>query len=123
MDKTNLFTVNGQPLLVPDQGVSFSFEDLDRHDAGRDESGVMHRQMVRNKVGSWTFSYSFVTETERKYMESLFPDTGTFTFGHPDRRDTGKTAQCQAYRSKYSLSWFHAGTGIWKNYGFSIIEC
>lgn len=123
MDTTALFTVNGRPLLVPDQGVSFSFEDLDSHDAGRDESGVMHRHVMRYKVGSWTFSYGFVTEAERKYLEGLFPESGTFTFGYPDRLDTSKTVTCKAYRSKYSLSWLNAKSGVWKNYGFTIIAC
>lgn len=123
MTTTTLFTIDGKPMLLPDEGVGFSFEDLDSSDAGRDESGYMHRSIVRHKVGAWSFSYAFLTEQERSYLEGLFPESGTFTFGHPDRRDTGKTVTCTAYRSKYSLSWFHASKGIWKNYGFSIIEC
>jgi hypothetical protein len=27
------------------------------------------------------------------------------------------------YRSKYSLAWRNAKTGMWNNYKFSIIEC
>ena len=123
MQTTELFTVNGKPIPVPDGEVTFSFEDLDRYDAGRDQSGVMHRQPVRHMVGTWSFRYSFLTEAERKYLESLFPETGTFAFGHPDRLDTARTALCQAYRSQYALSWFRADQGIWKNYSFRIIEC
>ena len=54
---TSLFQINGAPLLVPDAEVTASYEDLDSADAGRDESGVMHRLPVRFKVGSWSFSY------------------------------------------------------------------
>ncbi len=123
MDLTALFTVEGQPLPAPDQGVQCNYEDLDSHDAGRDEAGFMHRSLVRSKVGSWTFSYSHLTEPERAYLEGLFPPGGTFTFGHPDRLDSTKTVTCTAYRSKYNLAWFNARLGLWKNYSFTIIEC
>ena len=120
---TELFLINGKPLLVPDAEVGISYEDLDDADSGRDESGVMHRIPVRYKVGSWEFSYAHLTEQERQYLESLFPDAATFTFTHPDRRDTAKQTRCTAYRSKYSISWKNARTGLWSNYGFRIIQC
>ena len=78
--KTNLFQINGVPMLAPDAEVVSSFEDLDASDAGRDESGFMHRIVVRYKVGSWKFEYSHLTEEEKAYMESLFPDADTFLF-------------------------------------------
>ena len=65
---TELFLINGKPLLVPDEEVGFQYEDLDAADAGRDESGFMHRIMVRNKVGSWSFSYEYLTEEEKNYI-------------------------------------------------------
>ena len=92
MQTTDRFTVNGKPLLLPDAGVTCSFEDLDSYAAGRDQSGVMHRDVVRYKVGSWTFSYGFLTEAEKQYMEGLFPKAATFTFGYPDPVDAGKPA-------------------------------
>lgn len=121
--KTNLFTVNGKPMLVPDQEVTVNYEDLDASDSGRDESGVMHRFVVRYKVASWSFSYSHLTEEEKKYMESLFPASSTFSFGHPNRQDSSKQETTTCYRSKYSLSWKNAATGLWSNYGFQIISC
>lgn len=121
--KTNKFQINGQPMLVPDEGMGFSFEDLDDSTSGRDEGGYMHRFVVRYKVGTWPFSYSTLTEEEKAYMESLFPDAPTFTFTHPDRHDSSRLVQTECYRSKYSLSWYNAITGLWKNYKFNIIEC
>ncbi len=120
---TELFKINGRPMLVPDAEVTVSFEDLDDGDSGRDESGVMHRIPVRYKVGSWGFSYAHLTEAERQYMESLFPDAAEFTFTHPDRQDAEKSVTCTAYRSKYSISWKNARTGLWSNYSFQIIQC
>lgn len=120
---TNLFKVNGKPLLVPDEEVAVNYEDLDSSDSGRDESGVMHRSVVRFKVGSWKFEYSHLTEEERKYMESLFPNAATFQFTHPTRADATKTETTICYRSKFGISWKNARTGLWSGYSFSVIEC
>ena len=122
-ETTNLFLINGKPMLVPDEQVQVSYEDIDSADAGRDESGVMHRIMLRCKLGSWTFSYSHLTEEEKQYMESLFANAATFSFTHPDRLDAAKAVTDKCYRSKYSISWRNARTGIWNGYGFSIIQC
>lgn len=120
---TDLFLINGMPMLVPDAEVGVSYEDLDSADSGRDESGVMHRIPVRYKVGSWAFSYSHLTEEEKQYMEKLFPDAGDFDFTHPDRKDASLSVTSRAYRSKYGISWKNAKTGLWSNYSFHIIQC
>lgn len=122
-DTTELFLINGKPLLVPDSEVGVSYEDLDSADSGRDESGVMHRIPVRYKVASWSFSYEHLTEAEKQYMENLFPDAADFSFTHPSRTDASVAVTTRAYRSKYSISWKNARTGLWNNYSFNIIEC
>lgn len=121
-DTTDKIKINGNSILAPDAGVGFSFEDLDAEDSGRDEAGYMHRDVARYKVGSWSLSYANLTEQEREYMENLFPNTPTFEFTRPDRV-TGEPVTTECYRSKYSISWYNAKTGLWKNYGFNIIEC
>ena len=120
---TELFTVNGKPMLTPDGEVEVSYEDLDASDAGRDEAGFMHRIPVRRKVASWQFSYQWITEEEKQYMEALFGEDATFTFGHPDRVDAGVQVQTECYRSKYSITWRSARTGLWSGDGFTVIEC
>ena len=120
--KTSLFTINGVPMLAPDEDVTVSFEDLDASDSGRDESGVMHRIVVRRKVGTWGFTYSHLTEEERQYMEHLFSDKATFEFGHP-AKSMGLMETSTCYRSKYGISWRNARTGLWSGYSFSIIAC
>ena len=120
---TQLFQVNGKPMLAPDAEVVVSYSDLDASDAGRDESGFMHRIVVRHKVGSWKFSYSHLTEEEKRYMENLFSDAATFQFRHPSRLDADVAEETLCYRSKYDISWKNARTGLWSGYSFSIIEC
>ena len=110
-------------MLAPDAEVVVSYSDLDASDAGRDESGFMHRIVVRHKVGSWKFSYSHLTEEEKRYMENLFSDAATFQFRHPSRLDADVAEETLCYRSKYDISWKNARTGLWSGYGFSIIEC
>lgn len=121
--KTDLFKVNGNPMFAPDADMDFSFEDIDSADTGRDETGTMHRIVVKYKVGTWSFNYSGVTEEEYNYMESLFPDEGTFEFTHPSRHNSDELETTTCYRSKYSISWRHARKGQWRNYKFNIIEC
>lgn len=121
--KTQLFKINGVPMLVPDADVTVSYEDLDASDSGRDESGFMHRIVVRHKVGSWKFEYAHLTEEEKQYMENLFPDAASFLFQHPSRLDASASEQTRCYRSKYGISWRNARTGLWSGYSFSIIEC
>ena len=86
------------------------------------ESGWLHRSVVRYKVASWDFSYNNITEEEKAYLESLFPDAPTFQFGRPDRLDTTKQAVTECYRSQYGISWRNARTGLWSGLKFQIIE-
>ena len=122
-EKTELFQINGLPMLTPDAGVSIGYEDLDHSASGRDEAGYMHRQVVRYKVPYWEFSYASLTEQERQYMESLFPDAPSFTFTHPGRLCADEQERTLCYRSKYAISWRNARTGLWNGYSFRIIAC
>ena len=119
--ETDLFKINGNNMLTPDEDMGMSFEDIDSPETGRNEQGVMKRFVVRYKVGSWSFSYNTLSEEEYRYMESIFPDSGDFNFTHPDRV-TGAPTVTKCYRSKCSIAWKNARTGKWKNYQFNIIE-
>lgn len=120
---TDKFKINGKPIYAPDNEMPFSFEDIDSSDAGRTEDGVMHRSPVRYKVGTWTFKYASVTEAEKQYIESLFPDAPSFEFTHPSRKNSEESEVTTCYRTKYSLNWYSVKKGVWKNYTFNIIEC
>jgi len=118
-----LYLINGVPLLAPDGEVEDSYEDIDSPDTGRDETGRMHRDVVLYKVGKWSFNYNLVTKEDYMYIESIFPDAGTFQFTRPDRRNPDVLVTTTCYRSKYSLAYFSPRRGRWKNYKFNIIEC
>lgn len=120
---TQLFQINGQPMLLPDQEVSVSYEDIDAADAGRDQAGFMHRIPVRHKVASWNFTYAYLTDEEKNYIESLFGDSATFTFTHPSRLDAAVPEDSLCYRSKYTVSWKNARLGLWRDHSFTVIQC
>ena len=100
-----------------------TYTDLDADDTGRDEMGYMHRIVARYKVGTWPFMYSTLTAEEKRYMESLFEDAPDFEFTHPDRLDATKRVPPRAYRPTYKTPGLKAKLGLWKTYGFNIIEC
>lgn len=121
--KTELFQINGKPMFAPDADIDFSYDDLDDADSGRDESGYMHRIVIRYKVMSGAFVFSHISESDMQYMESLFPDEPDFAFTRPSRLDSSVPITTRCYRSKYGISWQNARTGQWRNYKFNIIEC
>lgn len=119
---TVLYQLNGQPILAPDADVEMEFSDLDAADAGRDEGGYMHRAVVRRKVGVWHFTYSHLTGQEYRYMLSILPEEGEFTFTYPDPV-TGTAKTTRAYLSNYGIVWHNSRTDHYRNFKFSIIEC
>ncbi len=120
---TDLFLIDGQPMLAPDEDMEISVEDIDASDSGRDESAVMHRFVVREGVGKWSFSYSHLTQEEYGYMEGLFAGKSSFQFTHPSYTDSTRSVVTTAYRSKHEILWRNAATGQFRNYRFHIIQC
>ena len=123
MRTTDLFTIDGKPVLVPDRDLAFSEEDMETSDSGHDENGNYHRFVLRHNVQSWDFSYSRLSREEYAYMESLFAGKATFRFTYPDCAAGGEASTVTAYRSKHGILWRSAATGQFRNYGFSIIGC
>lgn len=115
------YQIDGVPLLIPDADVSVSRSDLESGDSGRDESGVMHRIVMRQRVNTWSFSYAVLTAEEYRYMEALLAGKPEFTFTYPDADGTVKS--CQAYCAADSITYHNAKLGLYKNYKFDIIQC
>lgn len=115
------FLIDGQPILAPDENVTISYEDLDSSESGRDESGVMHRIVMREGVKKIPLSYAFLNRDDFLYMESLFKGKPHFEVQFRDF--DGSKLSFTAYRSKHSITIQNVRAGIYKNYTFSIIEC
>lgn len=119
---TELYKLDGNCMLAPDADVSMEFTDLDASDAGRDESGYLHRAVVRRKVGVWNFTYAHLTGEEYRYLLSILPEAGEFTFTYPDPA-TGAAKTTRAYLSNYGIVWHNSRTDHYRNLKFSVIEC
>lgn len=121
--KTDFFLIDGKPLLVPDLDVVLTYEDLDASDSGRDESGFMHRMVIRKDVKKWEFVYSSLSQEEYAYMNGLLRNKDMFTFTYPVDGDPSILETCTCYVSKRSITWRSLSTGHFRNYKFSIVEC
>lgn len=123
MTLTDLFQIDGKPMYAPDCDIEPSYSDLDSSDTGRDEGGYMHREVVREKVATWPFSYGSLTDEEYSYTIGLFAGKSTFSFTHPVAGSSSQTATTECYCSKYSIAWRSAVNGLWRNLKFNVIEC
>ena len=121
---TNLLQINGQPLYAPDNDMQWSYTDLDSSDSGRDESGVMHREVVRRRVGTANFVYTRLTDAEYASLTGILDNAGaTFSFTHPARGSSSALVTSTCYCSNDSICWYNAREGLWHNFKFNIIEC
>lgn len=113
--------IDGKPILVPDCDIAIECSDLDDADSGRDETGVMHRIVLREGVKSIQLSYAVLPLEDYRYMESLFKGKSEFAVELRDADD--EVTRFTAYRSKHGIVIHNARAGICKNYKFSLIEC
>ncbi len=112
--------IDYKPMLNPDEGIAIKYTDIEG-ESGRDESGFMHRIVVRSNVRTWTFSYSVLTEQEYVYLKSLYQGKVTFQFTFAG--DEGRTETIQAYCNETSISYQNKRSGLYKNLKLDIIEC
>ena len=121
MQKTELFTIDGQPMLVPDADLSILEEDVVSSDSGYDESGVYHHLGLGKRVRSWDFSYARLTRQEYAYLEKLFAGKDTVCFGFVAFDESWQ--EVTAYRSKRTVLWHNATDDTFRDYRFRITEC
>ena len=115
------FLIDGKPILVPDEGVSIHVEAMEAEDSGKDESGFMHRFLLREKVHTFGLSYSLLTREEYQYMESLF--AGKVNFQVKYRGIDDRPGELMAYRTGHSVSLYDAKRGIYREMQFELQEC
>lgn len=114
--------IDGRPVVAPDAGLEMQMTDLDTQESGRDESGFMHRVILRKDVRTFILQYAFLTLEEYQYMKKLIcPAGGTFTLSFRD--EWGKQATTKAYCSNHTVSVQDGKKGLYRNLKFHIIEC
>ena len=113
--------IDGKPILVPDQDMEMEYSDLDSPETGRDESGVMHRIVLRQGVRKISIHYGSLTREEYLYMRSLFAGKSEFAVTYRDH--DGFEDTFLAYQACHSITVHNARTGLYKNYKLTLIEC
>ena len=108
--------IDGKPILVPDEDAEISRFDIDAEDSGRDESFIMHRFVVRERVRKLGFTYAHLTQEEYNYLTSLTEGKPEFQFSYFGDVYT-------AYCSNDSAVLRNAITGEYKDFKLTIIEC
>lgn len=116
---TELFTINGQGILVPDADVTVTTSEV-LADSARDRSGTLHRTLLRRVTG-WEFSYETLTDAERQYMLGLL-DKQTFNFGHPGHLDATQKELSTCYCKGSAMDYHDAAKGQWRNFHFRVEE-
>ncbi len=115
------YKIGGKSIIAPDADIQIVGTDLDSDSTGRDESGFMHRDVLRYRVKNWELSYSSLSAEEYVYMQSLTAGKPYFDFQYKDIDGTVKTVK--AYCSNDSITYRNAVTGDYRNYKIKIIEC
>lgn len=115
------FKIDGNPVVTPDCDVSFEQKDVESTDSGKDESGVVHRFLLRSGVKSWSFNYTHLSVEEYGYMANLMRGKTAFQFSYPD--GNGVTKTCTAYCPGGAVAIRNLRTGIYSSYSFKIVEC
>ena len=113
--------IDGLPVLVPDGPLEMEYTDLDSADTGRDESGVMHRILLRSGVRKLVLRYESLSREEYRYMQSLFAGKATFEVTYRDH--DGFPAQFRGYHSNHAIQIQNARTGHYTDCKFALIEC
>lgn len=116
-----VFFIDGKPMCVPDGDPEGDFEDLHSEESTRTLDGIMHLDLVREKVPNWVFNYGIISKEDYSYMQSLFANKVDFMFTYPD--DDMNPITIRAYRSKFGVCLHNARTGERTNYKFKIISC
>lgn len=87
LDTEGLWMVNSSPIYIPEVDVSVLHSHLAAEDSGRDESGYMHIQWLREDILKVGIKYSMMTGDELSYMRQLMQGK-EFYFTFPNENGT-----------------------------------
>ena len=91
MNLTQRYMIENTPVVVPNAGVQLRVSDIEAEESGRDESGYLHRVVLRAGLGTWVLRYRDMSQEEYAYMMALLPGAGSFLFTHPDKADPARS--------------------------------
>ena len=72
------YLIDGKALPEANGGVKLRFSDLESGETGLDESGFLHRVVLRRGLRSWEFAYRELTPTAYGALLALLPQKDSF---------------------------------------------
>lgn len=125
---TDYFKINGVPLdgrSLPEPahgGATFSVQDIDSSETGRNQNGEMMRERVATKI-KWQFSFPPLS---RKMGSAILNAVSgvTIEFSYPDPfSETGSVTKTCYVGDRSAPSYSTAdGVPLWNGISFSVIE-
>ncbi len=90
MALTEAYYIDGVPMPLPGGGVKLRYSHLESGEAGVDESGFYHRDLLRRGLRSWEIRYRGLTPGAYRALLAKLPQTDSFTLSID-----GQTALCR----------------------------
>ncbi len=107
---------------IAHEGATFSVQDIDSAQSGRNQEGDMLRDRVATKV-KWQLTFPPLS---RAMMAALLAaiSNETFEFTYPDPRKATGTTTSTCYVGDRTVPVYSLADGMpmWKNVSFSVIE-
>lgn len=76
---TNVISIDGVAMPAPTK-YDPSFEDIDAANSGRNDSGIMTREVVRRKVAKLSLDWTMLTDSEMILVAGALQDTMQVTY-------------------------------------------
>lgn len=65
------YYINDVEMPSPEYDYDEEDNNLDGENAGRDEIGVLHRDIIRTGVGKWVFDHRMLTQAQKLQLRNL----------------------------------------------------
>lgn len=126
---TEYFMIGSLPLdgnSLPEPahgGATFSVQDIDSAETGRNSEGEMIRDRVATKI-KWQFTFPPLSRSELSALLNSDIKKTTFDFTYPDPYKSSGTTTKTCYVGDRTAPMYSTASGMpmWENVSFSIIE-
>ena len=123
MNLTQRYKIENTPVVAPNAGVQLRVSDIEAEESGRDESGYLHRVVLRPGLATWTLSYRDLSREEYDYMMALLPGSGSFLFTHPDNADADRSNVSRCCITDIRAGWHNALPGQSRELKITVTQC
>lgn len=120
---TDLLQIDDDPLPVPTQQMELSYKDIVSSDSGRDEAGVMHREVLRYHVMTCKLTWDLLNDETYDYILRRIAGKETFRFRHPRIGSSKETVEDICYAEAFDISLNDPKKERWRGLQLNIYQC